>query len=70
MENTAEALDRAKTLLKAAYELLKKADDSSYVLNAMEITVEYDDAECDGSCLKDDIEYWFDEFESNNILGE
>lgn len=55
---------RARVLLKATYELLEKADDSPYVLNALEIIVNYDDAECDGYCLKEDIEYYFDEYGS------
>jgi hypothetical protein len=53
-------LDRAETLLKASHDLLTKCDESSFVLNALEETIFYDNAECDGSCLKDDIEYWFD----------
>ena len=53
---------RARVLLKATHELLEKADDSPYVLNALEIIVNYDGAECDGQCLKEDIEYHFDEF--------
>ena len=66
-DNSLEALNRAETLLKAAYNLLQKADDSPYVENVMALTVNYDDAECDGSCLKDDIEYWFDEFTDEDI---
>ena len=58
-----EALERAKTLLKAAYELLKKQEDSSYVLNLLAETVFYDEAECDGNCLMEDIGYWLEEFE-------
>ena len=56
------ALDRAKTLLKATYDLLQKQIESPYVLNMLAETIEYDEAECDGNCLMDDIEYWFDEF--------
>lgn len=52
---------RAKTLLKAAHDLLKKQKGNFYVLNLLEETIEYDEAECDGSCLMDDIEYWFEE---------
>lgn len=46
---------RMKVLLRAAYELLKKQDDACFVLNLLEETVYYDDAECDGSCLMEDI---------------
>jgi hypothetical protein len=46
---------RAKILLQAAYDLLKKCEESHYVLHAPEVTVFYDNAECDGSCLMTDI---------------
>ena len=49
------------TLLCAAHTLLKRQHDSNYVLNLLAETVFYDDAECDGNCLLDDIEYYFDE---------
>lgn len=49
------ATDRKVVLLKAAYDLLKKANEPGYVLDVMETTVHYDDAECDGSCLMEDI---------------
>ena len=65
-----EALNRAKTLLKAAGTLLKKQEDSYYVLNLLAETIYYDEAECDGSCLLDDIRYWFDEFTDENIDGD
>lgn len=70
MDNVQEALNRAKTLLKAAGKLLKKQEDSYYVLNLLVETVCYDEAECDGSCLLDDIRYWFDEFTTENIDEE
>tara|TARA_R110000744_G_scaffold151066_4_gene264458 strand:- start:8080 stop:8283 length:204 start_codon:yes stop_codon:yes gene_type:complete len=54
-------LARAKTLLKAAHELLKKCDEGPFVLNAMEETIYYDDAECDGACLLEDIGGWFED---------
>lgn len=47
--------DRKVILLKAALDLLQKQDRSSYVMNLLEETVFYDDADCDGSCLMDDI---------------
>jgi hypothetical protein len=52
-ESTEEC--RKDVLLKAAYDLLKKCNDSHYVLNALSTTVFYDDAECDGFCLANDI---------------
>lgn len=57
-----DALERARTLLKAAHDLLKKQEGNFYVLNLLTETIEYDEAECDGSCLLDDIRYWFDEY--------
>ena len=66
-KNLLDTLSRAKTLLKAAGTLLKKQEDSNYVLNLLTETVYYDEAECDGSCLLDDIRYWFDEFTNENI---
>lgn len=70
MDNTQEALNRARTLLKAAGKLLKKQEDSYSALNLLAETVYYDEAECDGLCLLDDIRYWFDEFTTENIDEE
>lgn len=52
--------DRAKILLKAAHALLKKQDESGYVLNLLSETVFYDEADCDGHCLMEDIENFLD----------
>ena len=65
--NQTEAIERAVVLLKAAYDLLQKQEESYYVLNLLAETIFYDEAECDGNCLKEDIEYWFDEFSDMNI---
>lgn len=65
--NLQDALDRARTLLKAAGALLKEQEDSNYVLNLLTETIYYDEAECDGACLLDDIRYWFDEFTDESI---
>jgi len=48
-------MDRKEILLKAAYELLKKQELSHYVLNLLEKSVHYDEADCDGYCLMEDI---------------
>lgn len=61
-----EKASRAETLLIAVWKLLQKQDESPYVLNILAETVFYDEAECDGQCLKEDIEYWFDEFSNFN----
>ena len=45
---------RKEVLLKASYDLLKKIDESNYGDIMME-TVFYDEADCDGGCLIDDI---------------
>ncbi len=47
--------DRKFVLLKAAYDLLKRCNESGYVLDPMSETVFYDDADCDGLCLLNDI---------------
>jgi hypothetical protein len=47
--------NRKVVLLRATYDLLKKCEESPYVLNAIETTVFYDDAECDGMCLANEI---------------
>lgn len=49
------------TLLKAARDLLKKADDGMFVVDVMSETVFYDDAECDGSCLLEDINNYLED---------
>ena len=61
-----DLLEQAKTLLKATKDLLEKQDNSCYVLNLLEETILYDGAECDGTCLKNDIDYWFYELEEQN----
>ena len=48
--------DRSIILLEATFALLKKCNESPYVLNVLEETVHYDEAECDGHCLMEDIE--------------
>ena len=61
-----EKASKAETLLIAVWKLLQKQYVSSYVINILAETVFYDEAECDGQCLKEDIEYWFDEFSNFN----
>jgi hypothetical protein len=55
-----EEPDRYKVLLKAAFDLLKKQNDSTYVLNLLAETVFYDGTDCDGYCLMNDIGYFLD----------
>ena len=47
--------DRKDILLRAAYDLLKRSTKDYYVREATSIVVHYDDADCDGYCLMDDI---------------
>lgn len=46
---------RARELFDAVIDLLVKQRESDVVLNLLEETVHYDDAECDGYCLMEDI---------------
>lgn len=56
LANWLRYLKRARELLEATYELLQRQDESPWVLNLLEETVYYDEAECDGGCLMEDIE--------------
>lgn len=47
--------DRKVTLLKACLNLLEKQEQSSYVMDILSETVYYDEADCDGYCLMEDI---------------
>lgn len=47
--------ERAKILLKAAYDLLHKQTESFYVLNLLTETAVWDGVECDGYCLMEEI---------------
>lgn len=51
--------DRAVVLLKAARDMLEKADEGPFVVDVMSETVFYDGTDCDGYCLKEDIENLF-----------
>lgn len=46
---------RAHTLLKAAYDLLKQCNQAGYVLEAIDVEIEYDGTTCDGYCLLEDL---------------
>jgi len=52
--------DRKTVLLRAAYDLLKRSTEGHYVVEATSILVRYDDANCDGHCLMEDIMYELD----------
>jgi hypothetical protein len=48
-------MDRKDILLRAAYDLLKRSTEDHYVREATSIITRYDDANCDGYCLMEDI---------------
>jgi hypothetical protein len=48
--------ERLETLAKAFRQMFVKQSRSPYVLNCMTESYLYDDAECDGACLLDDID--------------
>ncbi len=47
--------DRKTILLRAAYDLLTKAERANFVVEAASILTRYDGADCDGMCLREDI---------------
>jgi hypothetical protein len=47
--------DRRDTLLRAAYDLLKECEEGPYVKDVMSTTAIWDEAECDGYCLMEEI---------------
>jgi hypothetical protein len=47
--------DRKDILLRAAYDLLKRSSEDYFIREATSISVRYDDANCDGYCLMEDI---------------
>ena len=50
-------LEQRKTvLLKAALDILKKCDDSEYIVDVLQITATWDNIEGDGYCLMEEIE--------------
>lgn len=55
-------LQRARVLLKATLDLLKAAERNPYVEDVLSMLIYYDDADCDGYCLMEDIKNYFDEF--------
>ena len=47
--------DRKSTLLRAAYDLIRRSQQGPFVEDTVGIVVHYDDCDCDGYCLADDI---------------
>jgi len=52
--------DRSTILLKAVLEILNKCDNNPYVKNFFGESAFYDGTDCDGYCLKDDIEHFLE----------
>lgn len=52
--------NRANVLLKACLEFLNKARNPDTVFKFMRETVHYDEADCDGYCLMDDIKSYLE----------
>lgn len=63
-------LQRAKVLLKATLDFLKAAKRNPYVADVLSMLIYYDEANCDGYCLMDDIEKYFDEFDTERGTDE
>ena len=57
---TTETENRKDVLLRAAYDLLKRNAESPYVESAGSTCAFYDDANCDGHCLMEDIMFELD----------
>lgn len=56
------------TLLRAARDLITKQKNSHFVLDLTAETVFYDGADCDGSCLLDDINAFLDEDSTQDVV--
>lgn len=55
MDNEKSNTSREQVLLKAAYDILKKCNEGSYVKDVLRETAFYDETDCDGYCLATDI---------------
>ena len=56
---------RAKILLQATIDILKKCDDGIYVKNVFEQAAKWDGVDCDGYCLKEELEELMEEVYDN-----
>lgn len=52
--------DRASVLLRATLEILNKCDQGPFVKSVFEETAHYDGTDCDGYCLREDIEIYLE----------
>jgi len=56
-----EQQEEAKVLLQATLDILTKCDKGVRLDNVLEVTAIWDGTECDGYCLKDEIDYLLNE---------
>lgn len=56
VKQKAADFDRMVVLLRATHQLLDKQNKAHFVLNLLDTTVIYDEADCSGDCLMMDIE--------------
>ena len=61
--NEKEILERVKILFKAYIDMYNSQDETPYVIGVQEATAIWDDCECDGGCLKEEMECLYDEIE-------
>ena len=60
--------DRAKILLRATLDILRKCEKSPTVLDVSSQTAFWDGTECDGNCLREEIEELLFEIETPDQL--
>jgi hypothetical protein len=58
------------TLLRATRDLLTKADNSNIVEDIMSLTAFWDESECDGACLLQEISDWLDMHDTDKADAE
>lgn len=58
-----EQIERMLVLLKATQQILHECRDSVYVMDVFYATAEYDDTECDGYCVMEEIDELLEEIE-------
>ena len=61
-----EQQEQSLKLLKATLDILKQCNESAYVKDVMEVTAIWDEAECDGNCLMEEVEALVEELINQN----
>ena len=67
---TKEQIERTRILLKATLDILNKCNDSVIKLDVMSTTAVWDDVECDGYCLKDELSELLNEIDRIDVVIE